>query len=241
MEQFAEQSACYCFFPCCCFGCLDVRASCTTKSHYFAFDGCHQKRTGNLLDIMLSKLLRCSFNLIYLKFLWKEEILQEKAAEALAELISHCISRRPSPNDKLIKNICNLTCLDPSETPQATVICSIDIIDDQDLLSFGRNTGKQKSKVHVLAGSEDRSKVEGFISRRGSELALRHLCEKFGASLFDKLPKLWDCLTEVLKPSSIESLSPADEKKITQAMESVKDPQILINNIQVRISLDFVG
>ncbi|CAB4312558.1 unnamed protein product [Prunus armeniaca] len=163
----------------------------------------------------------------------QEEILQEKAAEALAELISHCISRRPSPNDKLIKNICNLTCLDPSETPQATVICSIDIIDDQDLLSFGRNSGKQKSKVHVLAGSEDRSKVEGFISRRGSELALRHLCEKFGASLFDKLPKLWDCLTEVLKPSSIESLSPADEKKITHAMESVKDPQILINNIQV--------
>ncbi|BFG40470.1 hypothetical protein CerSpe_267440 [Prunus speciosa] len=96
-------------------------------------------------------------------------------------------------------------------------------------------------KVNVLAGSEDRSKVEGFISRRGSELAFRHLCEKFGASLFDKLPKLWDCLTEVLKPSSIESLSPADEKKITQAMESVKDPQILINNIQVRIILDFVG
>ncbi|KAM1752913.1 hypothetical protein EV2_005624 [Malus domestica] len=162
----------------------------------------------------------------------QEEILQEKAAEALAELISHCISRSRSPNDKLIKNICNLTCMDPRETPQAAVICSIDIIDDQDLLSFGTNTGKQKSKV-ILAGSEDRSKVEGFISRRGSELALRHLCMKFGASLFDELPKLWDCLTEVLKPSSIQSLNPADEKKITQTLESVKDPQTLINNIQV--------
>ncbi|CAN6696823.1 unnamed protein product [Malus baccata var. baccata] len=162
----------------------------------------------------------------------QEEILQEKAAEALAELISHCISRSRSPNDKLIKNICNLTCVDPRETPQAAVICSIDIIDDQDLLSFGTNTGKQKSKV-ILAGNEDRSKVEGFISRRGSELALRHLCVRFGASLFDKLPKLWDCLTEVLKPSSIEPLNPADEKKITQTLESVKDPQILINNIQV--------
>ncbi|TQD70014.1 hypothetical protein C1H46_044453 [Malus baccata] len=162
----------------------------------------------------------------------QEEILQEKAAEALAELISHCISRSRSPNDKLIKNICNLTCMDPRETPQAAVICSIDIIDDQDLLSFGTNTGKQKSKV-ILAGSEDRSKVEGFISRRGSELALRHLCMKFGASLFDEVPKLWDCLTEVLKPSSIQSLNPADEKKITQTLESVKDPQTLINNIQV--------
>ncbi|GLT87547.1 hypothetical protein SLE2022_056260 [Rubroshorea leprosula] len=158
----------------------------------------------------------------------QEEILQQKAAEALAELIYHCIVRRPSPNDKLVKNICSLTCMDPSETPQAAVISSMEIIDDQDFLSSGTNTGKSKSKVHVIAGSEDRSRVEGFISRRGSELALRHLCEKFGASLFDKLPKLWDCLTEVLKPSTA-----ADEQQIVLAVESVKDPQILINNIQL--------
>lgn len=180
-------------------------------------------------------------NLTYLRFLLKEEVLQQKAAEALAELISDCISRRPSPNDKLIKNICNLTCMDPSETPQAAVLCSIDIVDDQELLSLGTNSSKQKTKVHMVAGSEDRSKVEGFISRRGSELALRHLCLKFGNSLFDKLPKLWECLTEVLKPSVIECLNPADEVIITQAMESVRDPQLLINNIQVMIILDFAG
>ncbi|KAL6194990.1 hypothetical protein ACLB2K_030612 [Fragaria x ananassa] len=163
----------------------------------------------------------------------QEEVLQQKAAEALAELISDCISRRPSPNDKLIKNICNLTCMDPSETPQAAVLCSIDIVDDQELLCLGTNSSKQKTKVHMVAGSEDRSKVEGFISRRGSELALRHLCLKFGNSLFDKLSKLWECLTEVLKPSVIECLNPADEVIIIQAMESVRDPQLLINNIQV--------
>ena len=157
------------------------------------------------------------------------------AAEALAELISDCISRRPSPNDKLIKNICNLTCMDPSETPQAAVLCSMDIVDDQDLLSLGTNSSKQKTKVHMVAGSEDRSKVEGFISRRGSELALRHLCMKFGNSLFDKLPKLWDCLTEVLKPSGNESFNLADEVNITQALESIRDPQLLINNIQVML------
>ncbi|XVE62439.1 hypothetical protein DITRI_Ditri06bG0118400 [Diplodiscus trichospermus] len=158
----------------------------------------------------------------------QEEILQQKAAEALAELIYHCIARKPSPNDKLIKNICSLTCTDSSETPQAAVISSMEIIDDQDFLSLGASTGKQKSKVHMLAGGEDRSRVEGFISRRGSELALRHLCEKFGPTLFEKLPKLWDCVTEVLIPGS-----PSDEQQIVQAVESVKDPQILINNIQV--------
>ncbi|KAL5537612.1 hypothetical protein UlMin_046071, partial [Ulmus minor] len=163
----------------------------------------------------------------------QEEKLQEKAAEALAELISYCIARKPSPNDKLIKNVCSLTCMDPCETPQAAVIGSMDIIDDQDLLSFGTGTGgKHKSKTHMLAGGEDRSKLEGFISRRGSELALMHLCNKFGASLFDKLPRLWDCLTEVLKPSRTESLTP-DDKQIEMTIDSVKDPQILINNIQV--------
>ncbi|XP_050367441.1 TATA-binding protein-associated factor BTAF1 [Argentina anserina] len=162
----------------------------------------------------------------------QEEVLQQKAAEALAELISDCISRRPSPNDKLIKNICNLTCMDPSETPQAANLSSVDIVDDQDL-SLGTNSSKQKTKIHMVAGSEDRSRVEGFISRRGSELALRHLCMKFGNSLFDKLPKLWDCLTEVLKPSGNESLNLENEVIIIQAMESVRDPQLLINNIQV--------
>jgi len=30
----------------------------------------------------------------------------------------------------------------------------------------------------VNSGGEERTKTEGYISRRGSELALKHLCEK---------------------------------------------------------------
>lgn len=161
----------------------------------------------------------------------QEEILQMKSAEALAELMYHSVERRPCPNDKLIKNICGLTCMDPSETPQAEFIRSMDSIDDQGLMSFGTPGSKQRSKAHVLAG-EDRSKFEGFISRRGSELSLKFLCDKFGVSLFDKLPKLWDCLTEVLKPSSAESLA-ASEKEAALVIETVSNPQTLINNIQV--------
>ncbi|KAI3756166.1 hypothetical protein L1987_55982 [Smallanthus sonchifolius] len=158
----------------------------------------------------------------------QEEVLQNMTAEALAELIYHCVNRKPGPNDKLIKNLCGLICMDPSETPQAGVLNSIEIIEEQDLLPFGSNsTNRTKPKVHML-GNEDRSKVEGFICRRGSEFALKHLCTKFGPSLFEKLPKLWDCLTEILKP-----VTPGDERNISQITDSVKDPQILINNIQV--------
>lgn len=165
----------------------------------------------------------------------QEEVLQRKAAEALAELIFHCIGRKPGPNDKLIKNLCSLTCADSCETPQAAVINSMDVIEDQNLLSFGRTTNIQKTKSKVQSAGEDRSKVEGSISRRGSELALEHLCKKFGASLFDKLPKLWDCLTEILKPVSSQDSLLADDQKEFQMIDIHKDvdPQALINNIQV--------
>ncbi|GAB4851956.1 btaf1 RNA polymerase II, B-TFIID transcription factor-associated, 170kDa [Ancistrocladus abbreviatus] len=163
----------------------------------------------------------------------QEEILQDKAADALAELICHCVMRKPGPVEKLIKNLCSLTCMDPCETPEAATINSMETIEEHGLLSFRSTTLTQKSRTRLLGGSEDRSRVEGFISRRGAELALKHLCSKFGASLFEKIPKIWDCLTEVLKPINPEMPIPAQEEKVTLAIELIKDPQILINNVQV--------
>ncbi|XP_021726401.1 TATA-binding protein-associated factor BTAF1-like [Chenopodium quinoa] len=163
----------------------------------------------------------------------QEEILQQKAAEALAELIDDCIARKPSPNEKLVKNVCSLTCMDPSETPQAGIITSMEVIEDQELLLCRSMSSNQRSRGRSVASVEERSKVEGFISRRGAELALKHMCKKFGASLFDKIPKLWDCLSEVLKPIDLQGEVSAEEKKITVAIESISDPQLLINNIQV--------
>ncbi|ONK68755.1 uncharacterized protein A4U43_C05F15610 [Asparagus officinalis] len=115
----------------------------------------------------------------------QEEVLQLKAAEALTDLIFHCVGRKPSPNDKLIRNLY-------------------------------------------------RSRIEGFISRRGSELALEHLCKRFGSSLFDRLPKLWDCLTEIFKAVNPQDQPLTDDRTILEIGDSLnrKDPQALINNIQ---------
>ncbi|KAG2617033.1 hypothetical protein PVAP13_3NG178092 [Panicum virgatum] len=164
----------------------------------------------------------------------QEEVLQDKAADALAELICSCVGRKPGPNDKLTKNLCTLTCTDASETPQAAIINSMQVVEDQNLLSIGKRFSSHRSRGHTVSGSEERSKMEGFISRRGSELAFKHLCEKFGPSLFEKLPKLWDCLTEFLKPVKTED-GPKDDTSIAQLGRSYedKDPQSLINNIQV--------
>lgn len=109
------------------------------------------------------------------------------------------------------------------------MINSVEVIEDQNLLSFGKVTKVDKSKIQMVSSGEDKSKVEGFLSRRGSEMALKHLCEKFGSLLFDKLPKMWDCLTEVLKPI------PQDDEQILHMANPCmdNDPQALINNIQV--------
>ncbi|KAL6618657.1 hypothetical protein ACP70R_033796 [Stipagrostis hirtigluma subsp. patula] len=165
----------------------------------------------------------------------QEEVLQDKAAEALAELIFSCVGRKPGPNDKLTKNLCTLTCTDASETPQAAVINSMQVVEDQNLLSIGKRFNSHKSRGHMTSGGEERSKMEGFISRRGSELAFKHLCEKFGSTLFEKLPKLWDCLTEFLKPVNTEDGIPNEDLSIAQLGKSCEDtePQSLINNIQV--------
>ncbi|KAL4188800.1 hypothetical protein AMTRI_Chr08g162230 [Amborella trichopoda] len=149
--------------------------------------------------------------------LMAEEVLQQKAAEALAELISFCIVCKPGPNDKLIKNLCTLTYLDPCETLQAALLNSMETIDDQDLLSFGKGTSTQKSKVQMLSSAE---------------IALKCLCERFGASLFDELPKLWECLTEVLKPSIPDGSQSAANLQNAQHVDLVDDPQALINNLQ---------
>lgn len=165
----------------------------------------------------------------------QEEVLQDKAADALAELIFSCVGRKPGPNDKLTKNLCTLTCTDASETPQAAIINSMQVIEDQNLLSIGKRFSSHRSRGHTTSGGDERSKMEGFISRRGSELAFKHLCEKFGPSLFEKLPKLWDCLTEFLKPVKTKDGIPKDDASIAQLGRSYedKDPQSLINNIQV--------
>ncbi|XP_072972272.1 TATA-binding protein-associated factor BTAF1 isoform X2 [Typha angustifolia] len=166
----------------------------------------------------------------------QEEMLQQKAAEALAELIFNCLGRKPGPNDKLIKNLCSLICADSSETPQAAVINSMEVIEEQNLLSFGKlASSSNKTKLQVPSAGEDRSKVEGYISRRGSEMTLKHLCVKFGSALFSELPKLWDSLTEVLKPVVAEGHVLTHGQQILQLsrLYEDKDPQALINNIQV--------
>jgi TATA-binding protein-associated factor len=155
----------------------------------------------------------------------QEEALQQPAAEALAEVIVQCVGRKPSPNEKLIKNLCALTCADPVETPKATEANAATVnIEDIEATPVGK-VGKNM-KLQLLSASEERSRLEGAITRRGAEFSLKSLCEKFGDTLLEQLLKLWECLTEALGQPSAVAI-PGSLPELTA------DPQALITNLQV--------
>lgn len=162
-------------------------------------------------------------------------MLQWLAAEALAEVLVQCVKRKPSPNDKLIKNLCALTCADVVETPKATPANAVSvIIDDMETTAAGKSI--KHIRLPPMSASEERARLEGAITKRGAELVLRSLSEKLGDLLLDRLPKLWDCLTEALGHSSAiiaEVSQPNGPLPVLTA-----DSQALITNLQVDLYTD---
>lgn len=162
--------------------------------------------------------------------------MQQPAAEALAEVIGQCVGRKPSPNERLIKNLVTLTCADPVETPQATPANAAILNEESEGAgTIGKNgSGTKQPKLPAASISEERSKMEGAITRRGAELALKALCDKFGSSLFDRLLKLWDCLTESLGPGVMLTANGSCYAWSKVVLPDLKaEPQALINNLQV--------
>lgn len=47
----------------------------------------------------------------------ENEEVRSQAALCLAHLMQNCLSRNPSPNGKIIKNLCGFLCADPTVTP----------------------------------------------------------------------------------------------------------------------------
>ncbi|KAH9489880.1 btaf1 RNA polymerase II, B-TFIID transcription factor-associated, 170kDa [Bulinus truncatus] len=51
----------------------------------------------------------------------ENEALQEEAALCLSQLIKVCIDRNPSPNSRIVKNLCVFLCSDPTFTPNVSI------------------------------------------------------------------------------------------------------------------------
>jgi len=141
----------------------------------------------------------------------QQPLLQHKSARALASLMRICSDRKPSPNDKLLKNLCALCCADTSEAPLASPANTED--DEgwgQGEGKGGRGGGEGEGEVErrgwgrgagVGGGGRGRGRGVGGrgCSRRGAEMVLEHLMRVFrGQAADSKLGKLWAAVAEGL-------------------------------------------
>ncbi|KAK2155101.1 hypothetical protein LSH36_249g03073 [Paralvinella palmiformis] len=151
--------------------------------------------------------------------------LQVLAAESISHLCLLCVGRLPCPTPKIIKNLITMLCSDPSFTPvigqempdaNATDLppdasCDkysgiLTLYTQQMALeeSHGRSSSvlKKASSVssdlplpEVLTDTND-NKRQLLIQRRGAILALTAITRESGPELVDKMPNLWEVLSE---------------------------------------------
>ncbi|XP_073411973.1 TATA-binding protein-associated factor 172 [Dendrobates tinctorius] len=78
----------------------------------------------------------------------KEEntVVQNYAASCIAKLLQQCTSRTPSPNSKIVKNLCSSVCVDSSITPSVT--CPAPAFNNVDHLR-GSNSEKDGACITV--------------------------------------------------------------------------------------------
>lgn len=99
---------------------------------------------------------------------------------------------------KVIKNLCVFLCQDVTHTP---------LFADQtskrtDILSFTADTARQVAamplKLKEEAIPESKEVVNARVIRRGAVAAFAQLSSKFGKELFEKVPKLWQSVSDAL-------------------------------------------
>eukprot|EP00898_Chlorokybus_atmophyticus_P005845 jgi/Chlat1/6261/Chrsp44S05775 len=133
------------------------------------------------------------------------EPLQRLAARSVALLAKLSIERRPSPNDKIVKNVCALACADPAVTPPLTTgnmdneSIAAQELELQESAASARVGRKDLLEAELTAAkaamdAEAIARAEGAVTRRGAEATLQAFALQFGDSLFTAVPKLWDCM-----------------------------------------------
>ena len=145
----------------------------------------------------------------------RDEKLQVKAAESIADMMNLCTSRKPSPNDKLLKNVTSMVCGDETETLKAGSTEEEEEPED---------TAAKKKKKSVACIVEEETISDATVARLGGEAVIRAVSKKFGADVFEKLGALE---TLMVKPISQPSKDGADAAALQSLVDALQLLKIL--------------
>lgn len=149
--------------------------------------------------------------------------LQRRSAQAIASLVGLCSrTGRAAVADKLTKNLNSFLCVDTSEVPMFHQNENL----EENILSLRK---EEDRKDHADQATFEREAREARIKRRGAKEALEQLAQTFGASLFDAVPKLRDCIETPLHiafdgdlPSNIKDPSVTLGQEVVDGLSTIR-------------------
>ncbi|KAF5098452.1 hypothetical protein D0Z03_001214 [Geotrichum reessii] len=114
--------------------------------------------------------------------------LQVRSAISVAKLVTLFLEvGKIGASDKVIKNLCSFLCVDTSEVPE--------FHPNQQFLDKILSLRKEEAKTDPADIIAHQKEVKAArIKRLGAKTALENLAHLFGADLFNKLPKLKECM-----------------------------------------------
>lgn len=166
--------------------------------------------------------------------------LQQRSARGVASFVAFCRSplAKADPSPKIVKNLCAFVCQDATRTAifEATKKTREGILSLNEPLA-ARGRGKVAA-AHNVDLDESEEVRQGKLIRRGAEMTLQEMADRFGKDLFDLAPALWEGMTATL----IEVFSGQDGDAALEASaergQSVLDGCTLIEAVSIHLTQD---
>ncbi|MEW5306068.1 MAG: hypothetical protein WDW36_008565 [Sanguina aurantia] len=154
-----------------------------------------------------------------------EEEVQAVCATAIAQLIQLCLGRKPSPVDKLLKNLCAMAWGDPGETPPITAADCTAALPTAGSIGLGSLV----SSPTPTPPQDPAAAAACVVARRGAEAALRATAGLFADTLWTSLPVLWELTSAPLTAAAAACSDPTTRGSCLQ----VPQLQSLVNALAV--------
>lgn len=177
----------------------DIRVSAACAAAFVAFKSTPEKVSPIVKGIMNSIKVSATVSLFEsgLTLEQNEENvdLQTRSAVAVGCFVKFCVDHNLlQPPDKIVKNLCTFLCQDAEQTP--TFSYATTILDG--ILSFPGSkaavTLAESAKKDHASTPDSGNTAKSRITRRGSVLAFVELSNRFGSSLLDVVPNMWNSM-----------------------------------------------
>jgi len=154
-------------------------------------------------------------------------LYQDRSSRSLSEFIDLCITRKPCPNDKVIRSMFSLLTDDRTDTP--SVVNDVKVKTEKESLLLDQMDVADENPAPLVAADELKSLILG---RKGSISFFHYLCRLFGPRLFNDLPTLQQIIFQgsmmtIYKKTLVEGSFDSALENLDQVQKVIEELQLL--------------